>query len=217
MKLAIAVTFCALSCLAQIKLTDTASGSSACPSGKYGISITTSAGTMVLNCAAVTGTQGPAGATGATGATGPQGPSGPQGIAGPAGPQGVPGPTGPAGASGGSGTLGYGLISVSGATAVNTATILSVANAQAGSAIWCLATGSPNYTCTLSAVATLKAYKAGTALLVSGAGCTQACTLNVDGLGGVAIQQNNGTATAATFGAGIHIVAFDGVVWRLLL
>ena len=52
---------------------------------------------------------------------------------------------------------------------------------------------------------------------MSDVACSVGCTLEVDRLGAKSIMKNDGAASAAVVSLGVHLILFDGNVWRLLL
>ncbi len=98
-------------------------------------------------------------------------------------------------------SLGTGLMVAGNTMSLNTAVVLTDANASAGKPWYCKSPASNPanvYTCSLNAASALTAYTEGMFLLLNpGANNTASSTLNVDSAGRVAILQKNGALLAA--------------------
>lgn len=120
-------------------------------------------------------------------------------------------------------TLGTGLMVAGNTLSLNTALALTDTNASAGKPWYCksLASGGTNaYTCSLNAAAALTVYTEGMFLLLNpGASNSGSSTLNVDGVGLVAILQKDGVnqLAAGQLTAGQAVwVWYDGRSFRLM-
>jgi hypothetical protein len=119
-------------------------------------------------------------------------------------------------------SLGTGLMVVGNTLSFNTAVVLTDANASAGKPWYCKSPASNPlnvYTCSLNAASVLTAYTEGMFLLLNpGANNTAGSTLNVDGVGRVAILQKDGTTLAAgQLVAGQALwIWYDGANFRLM-
>lgn len=105
--------------------------------------------------------------------------------------------------------------------AVNTAVILSNANAEAGKTIYCASTTGTGSaaTCSLSAAAALTVYTVGQPFLLNvDTTCATSCTLNIDSVGLKSIKKKDGTTDpGGVLVAGqAQFVWYDGTVFRLV-
>jgi|SRR5579871_35387 len=120
-------------------------------------------------------------------------------------------------------TLGNALMVAGNTLSLNTAVVLTDSNASAGKPWYCKSAGNDaanTYTCSIRASASLTAYTEGMFLLLNpNATNIGSSTLNVDGVGAVAILQKDGTSqlTSGQLKAGQAVwVWFDGQSFRLM-
>jgi len=120
-------------------------------------------------------------------------------------------------------TLGNALMVAGNTLTLNTAVVLTDANASAGKPWYCKSApnnGTNAFTCSLNAAAALTAYTEGMFLLLNpNASNTGSSTLNVDGAGLVPILQKDGVSqlTAGQLTAGQAVwVWYDGRAFRLM-
>lgn len=120
-------------------------------------------------------------------------------------------------------TLGNALLVAGNTLTLNTAVVLTDANASAGKPWYCKSAfnnGTNAYTCSLNAASALTTYTEGMfLLLVPNANNTGSCTLNVDGTGLAAILQKDGISqlVAGQLTAGQAVwIWYDGRAFRLM-
>jgi len=103
---------------------------------------------------------------------------------------------------------------------LNSAVALTIATAQSGAPVYCRsANGTTGYTCSFSSARALTAYTAGMIVLLSvDTTCSTSCSLNIDGVGMVAVKKIDGaTDPGGTLVANQpQWAAYNGTVFLLM-